>query len=79
MDEARELEVAVVHPQNKSCVHRVQRVRVVADVGAVGGTYLYQLGSALAHHVRDAEAAPDLHQLAPADKHLPLLGQCGQG
>ncbi len=46
------------------------RPAVVVQPGPVGGADLDQAGPGVRHHVGDAEAAPDLDQLAPAH-HAP--------
>ena len=48
----------------------VQRGLVIADARAVGRADLNQLATALAHHVGDAEATANLHQLPTRDNHL---------
>ena len=45
-------------------------LREVADVRAVRRAHLDQLGAGLAHHVGDAEAAPDLDELTTRDDHF---------
>jgi hypothetical protein len=48
---------------------------VVGRVGPIGRADLDQADARLAHHVRDAEAAPDLDQLATRDDRLLALAQ----
>ena len=67
-----------MHPEDKGRVYRVQGVGVIADVGAIGGAYLYQMGSALAQHVRDAEPTPDLYQLPPRGDYFVPASKCRQ-
>ena len=56
-----------------------QGLLVVAQVGPVCGPHLDQARAALGHHVRYAEAAANLHQLASGDDDRCSFRHCGQG
>ena len=76
-DEADLLEVGRVDAEEERGIGR-DRGLEVAQVRAIGRAHLDQPRAALAHHIGDAEAAADLHQLAARDHHLPALGQRNQ-
>ena len=69
--------VAGVHAQHRPRAG-VPGVFEVAQVGAVGGADLDQLGAALAQDVGDAKAVADLDQLAARHQHLAAAGGGGQ-
>ena len=68
-DEPRDLEVARVYTEDRPGL-LVDRAGVVACVSAVGGADLDELRARAPQHVRDAEAAADLDQLAARDDDL---------
>ena len=74
LGEADHAEVARVHLEDQGGVGP-DRGAVVREPRAVGGAHLAQPRAALAQHVRDAERAADLHQLAAAHDHLAALRQ----
>ncbi len=71
--EAADRVVAAVHLHQQPGA-RADRVRVVAQVGAVGRADLAQLGAGTTHDVGDAEGAADLDQLAA--RHDDFLFRC---
>src|SRR3989475_12810 len=73
--EAGQLEVARVHAEDRGGALR-DRARVIARVRAVRGPDLDELRAGTPEDVGDAEAAADLHELAPRDDDLLARGEC---
>ena len=73
--EADQLEVARVHAEDRGGALR-DRARVIARVRAVRGPDLDELRAGTPEDVGDAEAAADLHELAPRDDDLLARGEC---
>src|SRR5660398_220782 len=72
--EAQHLEVGGVDTEEQGGPLRNSGL-IVGYPRLVGGTHFHQVGSALAHYVRDAEGTPNLHQLSPGDYDLLSRGQ----
>jgi len=66
--------IAVVDPHDGAGL-LIDGISVVAQVGLVGGANLPEHSAAGGHHIRHAESAADLDQLAPGDDHFPALSQ----
>jgi len=77
LGEAHQREVRPVHLRHQRRRRR-ERPLEVRPSGAVRGPHLHERGVGLAHHVRDPEAAADLHQLPTGHHHLPALGERGK-
>ncbi len=75
--EAADRVVAAVDLHQRGAV-LAQRRFVVFLMGAVGGAHLDQAGAGARHHIRDAEGAANLDQLAARDHHLLVARQRGQ-
>ncbi len=60
-----------LHQQGGIFIHRLA---IIFRMGAVGGTHFMQRTARLAHHVRDAKRAANLHQLTAGHHHLFAAG-----
>ena len=73
-----DLEIACVHAEDRAGL-LADRARVVAGVGAIRRTDLDELRAGAPEHVRDAEAAADLDQLATRHDDLLARGERREG
>ena len=76
-DETRDLEVARVHAEDRAGP-LADRGRVIARVRAVRRAHLDELRSRATEHIRNAEAAADLDQLAARHDDLLARGKRGE-
>jgi hypothetical protein len=74
LDETHHAVVRRVHLEDERGVG-VERIPVVGEARAVGGSHLDEPAARLRHDLGDSEPAADLHQLAPRHDHGPTAGE----
>ena len=77
LDEPFDSVVAGVHLQRHGHVaaRTLQRLSIVSESGAIGGSDVDQFGSGLLHHFGYPKASTNFDALAPAHQHLTVVGK----